>query len=332
MVLLVALVACAPRVQERGEPDLEPRLSDRVYRTADGASLPVRIWPAEQTEDSPRAVIVALHGFNDYSAAFEMPAPFWADLGISTYAYDQRGFGGAPGRGIWPGGEMMAADARVFIELVRKRHPEAPLYLMGESMGGALALKMAATSLGTGSQIDGLILVAPAVWGWSTLNPLYRGTLWLAAHTLPANKMTGRGLGIMPSDNMEMLRAFSADPLVIKETRTDAVYGLVTLMDDGYHAARGVSLPTLLLYGEQDQLVPRTPVEHVMQRIPAEKRAAIYADGYHMLLRDLQRRTVWQDIASWIIKPGGILPSGEEYVIPDSLTREADAPHGAAGG
>ena len=60
--------------------------------TRDGLHLPLREWDAK----NPKAVIVALHGMSDYSEAFEMPAPWWAEHGITTIAYDQRGFGRAP--------------------------------------------------------------------------------------------------------------------------------------------------------------------------------------------------------------------------------------------
>ena len=87
----------------------------------------------------PRAVILALHGFNDYSNAFAAPGAAWARLGIATYAYDQRGFGAAPARGRWAGGRVFAEDATTAACLLRQRHPGVPLYLLGESMGGGRA-------------------------------------------------------------------------------------------------------------------------------------------------------------------------------------------------
>ena len=57
----------------------------------------VGLHPATLPTSGVKAVILALHGFNDYSNAFAMPARLWAERGIASYAYDQRGFGGAPG-------------------------------------------------------------------------------------------------------------------------------------------------------------------------------------------------------------------------------------------
>ena len=64
------------------------------------------------------AVIVALHGVNDSRAAFRLAGPWWAEQGIETWAVDQRGFGEAPGRGVWAGEARMAEDLRTAVALV----------------------------------------------------------------------------------------------------------------------------------------------------------------------------------------------------------------------
>jgi len=274
---------------------------------ADGAPLPLRVWPAE----NPSAVIVALHGFNDYSNGFAMPGPWFAERGISVYAYDQRGFGAAPGRGRWPGSDRLVKDARTMLALVRTRHQGLPVYLLGTSMGAAIAMVSSAGH--HNPQADGLILVGPAVRGGSALNPLYAAGLWMAAHTIPWVRLTGDGLGFQASDNIDVLRGLSRDPLVIKATRVDAAYGLVGLMEDASVAAGSVDLPVLLLHGEKDELVPEGPVNGVYDNLNGQTTIGFYPDGWHLLLRDLEREIVWRDIRSWIAAPKTqkvVLPSG----------------------
>ena len=103
--------------------------TDREFIADDGARLPLRKW---LPRDGVKAVILALHGFGDYSNAFAMPAPLWAERGIATYAFDQRGFGGAPGRGLWPGAEWLAADAIAASRLLRQTYPGAPQFQPGD--------------------------------------------------------------------------------------------------------------------------------------------------------------------------------------------------------
>ncbi len=161
---------------------------------------------------------------------------------------------------------------------------------------------------------DGLILVAPAVWARNTMPVSYRVGLWLGAHLAPSMTLRGSNLEIWPSDNIEMLRAFSADPLVIKETRIDAVYGLVNLMDAAVVKPGDIALPTLVVYGANDQIVPAEPVGLFVAGLPPGSRVAVYEDGYHMLLRDLEARVVIDDIAAWITAPQTPLPSDAEVL------------------
>jgi alpha-beta hydrolase superfamily lysophospholipase len=311
LCLAFALPACAPVLQPLGEAPAPPHLSDASFRTADRVTLPVR----RDLPDGPiKAVILALHGFNDYSNAFKEPARVWARDGIATYAYDQRGFGLSPHRGLWPGVDVLADDARDFARELRRRYPATPLYLLGESMGGAVAL--AALGRDRAIPVDGVILAAPAVWARETMNPLQTGLLWLGAHTVPWMTVTGRNLRIRASDNVEMLRALGRDPLVIKETRIDAIYGLADLMDAAMEAAAKLPVPALVLCGDHDEVIPRDAVLEMLRRLPSGGnplwRAAFYGTGFHMLLRDLHAATVIGDIVHWIDDKSAPLPSGAD--------------------
>ncbi|CAN0512963.1 unnamed protein product, partial [Laminaria digitata] len=200
------------------------------------------------------------------------------------------------------------------VTVVHQRHPGVPLFLHGNSMGGSVVLLALSgqTPESSLALVRGASLTAPAVWGGAAMNPIYRLSLWLAAHTVPARRVTGRGLGILPSDNIEMLRALGRDPLIIKETRIDALYGLVRLMGAAQRSAEGVRGPLLVLYGAGDAIIPRRPTATFAAKLSAQTRFAVYPSGYHMLLRDLQAEVVWRDVAAWIDDFDAPLPSGAE--------------------
>lgn len=295
--------------QEPGAALVDPQLTADAFITPDGLHLGLQVWEAEE----PTAIVVGLHGMNDYSKTFSMSGPWFADNSVTTYAYDHRGFGRSPQCGIWPGTDLMVSDAKSFIEVVRAHHPDAPLYVIGVSMGAAVALTTLARD--GAPEVDGLVIVAPAVWGWSNLNPFYRLSLWITSHIIPGGTFTGNGLKRVPSDNIEMLRDNYYDENCIKKTRTDAIHGLVDLMEAGFKSAEAIKTPTLLLYGEKDQIIPRKPVESFMGNLGEQARFALYENGYHMLMRDLQAETVWADILSWLKNPEAALPSGEEWIV-----------------
>ena len=136
-----------------------------------------------------------------------------------------------------------------------------------------------------------------------------------------------------------MLRALGRDPLVIKQTRVDSVYGLVDLMDAALAAAPRVDDRALVLYGERDELVPAEAVQRLLARLPVDsrdrRRVALYSDGYHMLLRDLQAEAVWNDVAAVdrglpptvAVGGGFVLRDGRRLPGPECLRYRACARH-----
>lgn len=304
MFSLASLIsACVPKIAEQGPemgiPAIESVQAAKIdgdrYVTRDGLRLGLMHWDSPH----PFAILVALHGMSDYSNAFAMPAPWWAEHGISTYAYDQRSFGRSPDPGIWPGTKMLRRDLSDFVDVIRNRFPGVPVFVIGESMGAAVA--MTAFASRNAPNADGLILVAPAVWSQKTMPLSYRVALWTVSHSLRWIVLSGTGLKIMPSDNIPMLVANGRDPLFQKSARADAVYGLVSLMDEAYDSPAGLkNIPTLLMYGGKDQIIPKRTTQHVIDQMGSDVTVKFYPKGYHMLLRDLDGGARWSDVAFWI--------------------------------
>ena len=326
VALALALGACAPpdfRESPTAARPLGPGqvpyagLTEGSLITDDGQALDLQTWmPTGPTgaPAPPKAAIVALHGFDDYAEEFAEPATFLAEHGIATFAYDQRGFGHSDNPGRWPGAETLKRDLRTAIRLVRARLPGVPVYALGCSMGGAVVL---ATLGDRGPDLpDGAILAPPAVWARETQPLLNRAALWAVVRIIPAERFTGRGLGVLASDNIPMLRKLGRDPLYIHATRTDAIYGLVDLMDQGLAAAPRITAPVLVLYGAKDQVIPKEPIAELMARLPltadGTQRLAYYAHGWHLILRDLDAHTVDADVVAWIGDHHAVLPSGAD--------------------
>lgn len=288
--LALSLAACAV-----GGPMTPPPPPGAVEVGADRVGdLALGVWaPA----GAPRSAILALHGFGDYGpSTFGAAAAYWAERGHAVYAYDHRGFGRSPQRGQWPGAARLVEDAVAVAGAVRRRHPGAPLTLIGHSMGGGVALTAAPAI-----RPDRLVLAAPAVWGGDTLGPHYRALAWSGALLFPDRRWTGDGLvEIRASDNAELLRRLARDPLVIGSPSSREFMGLIRLMDMAVAAAPEVEAPTLVLYGEKDEVTPVGPVRAAHAALGGPKRLVTYPDGWHMLFRDLQAPRVWRDVADWI--------------------------------
>jgi acylglycerol lipase len=298
VLIFLFLCACAPALAPRGSGNDVALVQQDVFVTSDGLRLPLRHWDAAR----PITIIVALHGMSDYSAAFDLPGPWWAAHGISVYAYDQRGFGGAPNPGLWAGAPAMRTDLDDIVAALRAKYHGVPVYALGESMGGAVVLTALASS--RPPAVDGVILVAPAVWSRNDMPLSYRVVLWIGAHMLPAMHVSGEGLHILATDNLEVLRHLAHDPLYQHAARVDQVYGLVRLMDEARHAPQKIGRhpPILFLYGGNDQVIPAEPTQAIAKALDGSTTVIRYPDGYHMLLRDLEAELRWNDVLNWIEK------------------------------
>ncbi len=293
-VLLALLLPACVSFPDAPQATAPPVLAGNAIRSMDGAQLGLQSWPAED----PKAIILALHGMNDYSGAFAPAAAWWAGHAqITTYALDQRGFGRSPDFGRWAGGDTLIADLRAALAAVHDAHPGLPVFVVGHSMGAAVVMAAQAEAP---LAADGLVLAAPGVWGGRALPFSYRLTLNIAASVAPGKRLTGERATRQATDNIDILRAMYRDPLVIKKTRLDAVLGVVRIMGRAYRAVDKVDGDILFLIGEKDEIIPRKAMEKTAHRLSGDVEVRYYGDGWHLVFRDLQAEKVWCDVAVWV--------------------------------
>jgi len=310
--LALGLSACAPTLQHPERPTLTfsgPRLESHAFVSFDGARLGLTRWDA--AGGSPWAVIDGVHGMNDYANAFHLAAADWARRGITTLAYDQRGFGRSPDRGLWAPAALSTEDLRTIVALARARYPGAIIAVAGESLGGAVAIEAFASNRPPAA--DRLILLSPAVWGWSSQPVTYSAALWLADHVAPGWVVTPPRWvtsKIYPTDNMDEMITMGRDLLMVWGARADALYGLVGTMQTAWSETGEIRAPTLYLYGAHDEIIPKRAAFEAASRLPAGDRTAYYAAGWHLLMRDHQAANVWGDVAAFLRDPAASLPSG----------------------
>ncbi len=293
-----------------GGGESAPPWSGETVSADDGFQLPLRRWGTAE----PRIVVLALHGFNDHGGSMEALALHLDGHGIAVYAHDQRGFGVNPDRGRWAGTDPLVTDAARVARLLRERYPDAHLYLAGKSMGGAIA---ALTMIRATPPVDGVVLIAPAVWARETMPWHQRTALWFARRLFPGMRFTGRFfqrfIDIRPTDDPEVMAQLRNDPLVLKHARADTLDGVTGLMDAALAEIGALPGPALILYGGRDDIIPAPAVCALLRRIAIDGRGlrmAYYPDGYHMLTRQLGARPVLDDIAAWLRDPSAPLPSG----------------------
>ena len=261
----------------------------------DGAVLPLMRWPSE---GESRAIMLGLHGYGDYRRAFRLVGPWFAERGVELIAYDQRGFGETESRGVWPGADNMIQDFGDTVSILRASYPDLPLYVMGESMGGAVAL--AGLASGQIDGVDRLIVAAPGVSGDMPLRQLHDSVLRLAALALPWLAIELRRGGRPWLDPSEAAR-LADDPLILRELSVGTYEGLIDLATIASEHLRGALPPTCLLYGELDGTIPRRAVDDLARALDdPEDDIRYYPDRHHLLLHEADADVVFGDCLAWL--------------------------------
>lgn len=279
---------------------------DRILQGQNEETIALSVW---QATEPARGVILAVHGFGDYGlSTFELAAEEWRAAGLTVYAYDQRGFGRNPSNGVWPGADRLVEDLGTVFNHVKAREPDAPITVVGHSMGGAVVT----AALGEGGiEPNRAVLLAPALWGGDNLGIGYRALAATAAALFPDKRWTGDGVvSIQASDNIEALRAIGRDPLYVKNPSSREFAGLIALMDRAVNAAPTVRVPTLVLYGAKDEVVPEEPTRETAALFAGPTEFRIIETGWHLLLRDLEGKRARDAVADYAL---GVSDVGARY-------------------
>lgn len=301
----VITVAVDPFEVPRRAGDRAPTIDSTAFVMPDGSRLPFRAWGLAAVEE-PRAIVVALHG-GGYHAQWMAPlGEYLAQRNnVVTYAYDQRGHGGAPGFGDWHGAALMTEDLAHVVRLLRERHPGTAIYVAGLSFGASVVL----SSVGAEAfpPVEGAILIAPGLERSDLASQALRRALGVAARlfphaTFPAPADPGTYIG-------EYAERSEADPLVMKEMKLHYAYAGIEYLEETVRHAPRLTVPTLVLYGRRDAINPESAVIDLFERLGGRKRLIVYPEGHHVLLWDERREVVLRDIDAWLRDHDGPLPS-----------------------
>ncbi|WP_162925886.1 alpha/beta fold hydrolase [Isoalcanivorax indicus] len=261
---------------------------------ADHDAPAMTVW---QPEGELRGVIIALHSFGDYRAAFDHLGPWFAERGFAVYAADQRGFGSHPEAGHWPGDESLLRDLR---DSIRQRSADydAPLYLLGESMGGGVAMRVLASD--SDLPVAGAILAAPSVRAGLRTRYLWNGALAVGATLTPGYTFTLTRDPQDPRYTPHSAARLAEDPQVLRQVRMDTYRDLIRFTDRASNSAADIAYPSLLLYGGNDDLIPRVSIERLRHQLAPRLTYRFYPEAPHLLLQGAHWGHYAADILMWL--------------------------------
>lgn len=274
----------------------EPWKPISEYRIDESPRPVVLGWNAEH----PTAFLVAIHGFGLHKGAFEQFALAMKDRNVSTYSLDVRGFGG------WANNEKKslsfdstAEDITALVKSIRRDHPGKPVFLIGESMGGAIALDYSAQHAGL---VDGVISSVPGADRFGKIQTAVKvGTAFVltGGHSVNLKHILVERV----FHNRQLQQNWQTDPDSKLNFKLSDLLKLSKYMKQAQDSAAQIaSTPVLMVQGAHDRLVKPQSSEKIFDQLRTNDKQLIELEqGEHLTFEDGQfNAKVVSEVESWL--------------------------------
>lgn len=281
--------------------------------TISGAGGREIFWRAWAPDEPARGLVVIVHGAGEHSGRYEHVAARLVQDGHAVYALDHRGHGRSEGpRALIDRLDAAVGDVDRLVDVACSAHPDAPVFMLGHSMGGTIAVGYA---LGHQSRLAGLILSGPLaeIEATSGLRAAGRALSALA----PRLPLVGVDPALVSRDPA-VVAAYRSDPLVHHgKLPARTVAELAAAIDSFPARVDQITVPTLIMYGTADRLCPPSGSVMLGERIGAEDKSVRAYDGlYHEILNEPEREQVLDHVCAWIAnRAGGHEPAARPRLL-----------------
>ncbi len=272
-------------------------------------NMPIYHWAPKA---APKGVILALHGLVMHGQTFDELGKTLAEQGFLVYSTDMRGYGRltkeSPHEFCDPKDckqkinyTKSAADLLKLTDRLKNDHKGLPLYIVGESMGADMAIRIASARP---ELADGLVLSSPAIRAHNFID---KNTV----KNLPVI-MTNfkRQLDLMPyvkryaSKDPKILKEMSKDPLVRKHMSPEELYASRRCINQTLAYVPNISAnkPVLVMQAKDDKCVRADAVVLLMSRLKSQdQQVRWFEDRGHILIETSHiRPDTMQTIVSWL--------------------------------
>lgn len=295
---IALLTACAPTYKPMGPMTVEPHIAADTFVARDGTRLPLTVWGPRENAST---VVVAAHSFGEFRDAFTLIGRHLATQNISLWAFDQRGFGDGPHPGVWAGTETMVQDFKDFTSAVLDTTgTDTPLVMLGESMGAAVVLATASDP--STPKPKAVILSGPGVREDRPRRYWFNTGLWFATRAFAGYEAdVPRPYDSRLADYHA--KRWSTDPKIISQVRLDTYYGLIRLSDFASDTAQDTGVPTLVLYGTEDDQIHPKSICALMARLGESGTLKVFEDKPHLMFQIKEQEVLLGLIEQWIAAP-----------------------------
>lgn len=281
-----------------------PRRSEGAFTGVGGLQVAWQAW--DEPGVPVRAHVIVAHGAGEHGGRYRHLARALPPQGFPVWAIDHRGHGRSGGPRYLDSADSAVRDLDQLVTHVAAQQPAAPIFLLGHSLGGAIALLYA---LRHQDRLAGLILSAPAASDAAA--PLllrYAGRI-LQIDRLIARVAPEYGLIDLPPEDLSRdpaeVQAYRDDPLVPGgKLKAKTASEMAKAMRGPIAKDLGaITLPVLLIHGAGDPLIPVDASTHVRDHVGSgDVTLHVYPGLLHEVFNELpaDRDRAIGDLLAWL--------------------------------
>lgn len=246
-----------------------------------------------------RAAVVIAHGKDEHIGRYRHVVEALIEQGYAVYSHDHRGHGKSDGRrGVIDRFDDYVDDLVLLVEFARNRNPETPVYLLGHSMGGLIAVRYA---LQHQEKLAGLILSGPALRVGDELPAWKRRAFLLLGKFAPEKLLAALEPDILSRDPA-IGQAFIADPLCITgPTNLGFARTLYLAAEATRSRAPECALPLLIMHGEADKLTSPLGSKAFYEKAASpDKTLKLWPEDRHEIFNELDKAAVIAFMVNWL--------------------------------
>ncbi|MFC1861285.1 alpha/beta hydrolase [Chloroflexota bacterium] len=268
---------------------------DGTFQGKDNFNLYYQCW---LTDIAPEAVLLVVHGLAEHSGRYTNMVNHFVHRDFAVYSYDLRGHGKSDGRrGYVERFSYYLDDLNTFFDIVRSKHPDADIFIVGHSMGATIATAYALRQ----DRLAGLILSGITLKLGTTVSPALITAGRILSVLLPKVGITVIEASAVSRDKA-VVGAYIHDQLVFRgkiSARLGAEF--ISVMQRLPAELTKLTLPILIMHGTADRLSDPKSGEIVYQQAGStDKTLKLYDCLYHELFNEFENDKVFADMESWL--------------------------------
>ncbi|XP_068759105.1 monoglyceride lipase-like isoform X3 [Montipora capricornis] len=259
---------------------------ENSFRNANGKKIFTKYW---KPSDEPRALVFICHGFGEHSSRYEAFGTALAEQGYLAFSHDHIGHGHSEGERVQVDDfSQYVRDVFKHIDEVAADNTGKPIFMFGHSMGGTIAIL---SVLKRPSFFTGAVFSAPAVQPDPAKTSSCLAFLGrIAAFVAPSYQIQPPVDPSQLSRDPVQVEKYANDPLVWHEgLKAKWTAEILEAMNDIQKNASKITLPYLLVHGDDDQVVLIDGSHFLQQHSSStDKTFKVYEGGRHELLNEIQ--------------------------------------------